>query len=75
MKLFGRKRFAELAIGAGIEKTLAILCHGVRGEGDDRVECLSASDDVCDVVARLPQKHGCEQSVYRVVLGVQLVAV
>ncbi len=55
MKLFGRKRFAEIAIGASIEKTLAILSH--------------------DVVARLPQKHGCEQSVYRVVLGVQRVAV
>ena len=108
MKLFGRKWFGEIAIGAGSEKALAILSHGVRGEGDDRdvpscaglraanlrrcfhavhirhlhihenevkciyrerVQCLSAGDDVCDVVASLFQKHGCEQSVYRVVLG------
>src|SRR4030088_3290505 len=35
MKLLGRKRLREIAIGAGGEKTLAILSHGVRGERDD----------------------------------------
>jgi hypothetical protein len=32
MKLFGRKRFAEIAIGAGIEKTLAIPTGALLGE-------------------------------------------
>jgi hypothetical protein len=36
MKLVGRKRLGEIAIDADIEKALAILSHGVRGEGDDR---------------------------------------
>src|ERR1700694_5354028 len=36
-----------------------------------RVESLSASDDVCDVVAGLLQEHGCEQSIHCIVLGQQ----
>ena len=110
MKLFGSEGFGQIAIRPGIEKALAILGHGVRGERDDRdvpsrgdlraanlhrrfhavhvrhlyvhenkvelierhrVKSLSASDDVCDMMAGLSQQHRCEQGVYGVVLGQQ----
>jgi len=57
VELLGSKWLCKIAVGAAVEKALAILSHGVRGERDDRYVASGAGFRAANLSRRFQPVH------------------